>query len=261
MPESRDVLTRPAPAPTRSVRYGSAAHEVYEVYAPGDGDRRALRPGLVLVHGGFWRSGYDRTHLRPLASRLAADGWDVALLEYRGTGADGGGWPHTLLDVRAGLARVRRDTSGAFDRPVLVGHSAGGHLALVLLHHPEGVGLTGAVSLAGCADLERVARLRLGDAAAQALLGGEPEEVPDVLAALDPVALGPTPAPVVLVHGTEDDRVPLAVSRSWMSRVGTTGRDRVVELPGCGHFGVIDPEHDAYAEVLAAVESLAGGTT
>lgn len=258
MPDSREILTRPAPPPSRTVRYGPGAHEVYEVYAAADRDPASSRPGVVLVHGGFWRSGYDRTHLRPLATRLAADGWDVALLEYRGTGADGGGWPRTLDDVRAGLARVREEP-GPLTRPVLVGHSAGGHLAVCLLHRPEGAGLPGAVSLAGCLDLALVARLGLGEGAAVALLGGEPEEVPRVMAEADPVALGPAPAPVVLVHGTEDDRVPLAVSYSWMEQVGAPGRDRLVELPGCGHFGVIDPDHPAYAEVLAAVESLVGG--
>lgn len=258
MPDSREVLTRPAPPPTRTVPFGPGAHEVYEVYLATDRDRAASRPGLALLHGGFWRSGYDRTHLRPLATRLAADGWDVALLEYRGTGA-GGGWPRTLHDVRAGLARVRKDNEGPLARPVLVGHSAGGHLALCLLHQPEGAGLPGAVSLAGCVDLALVAGLGLDDGAAVVLLGGDPAEVPELMAQADPVALGPTPAPVVLVHGTEDDRVPLSVSRSWLEKAGTPGRDRLVELPGVGHFGVIDPDHPAYAAVLAAVESLVGG--
>src|SRR5690606_4968187 len=171
VPDSREILTRPAPPPSRTVRYGPGAHEVYEVYAAADRDRASSRPGVVLVHGGFWRSGYDRTHLRPLATRLAADGWDVALLEYRGTGADGGGWPRTLDDVRAGLARMQEEP-GPLARPVLVGHSAGGHLAVCLLHRPEGAVLPGAVSLAGCLDLALVARLGLGEGAAVALLGG-----------------------------------------------------------------------------------------
>lgn len=253
--DSREVLTRPAPPPTRTRRFGPAPHEVYEVYAP---PRDApARPGLVLVHGGFWRSGYDRTHLRPLGTALSAAGWPVALVEYRGTGEDGGGWPRTSDDVRQGLAEVRGE-GGPFSSPVLVGHSAGGHLAAWLLHQPEGAGVRGTVSLAGCVDLALVARLRLGDGAAQALLGAEPEAAPDAMAALDPVALGPTPRPLVLVHGADDEIVPPQVSSSWLDQVGTPGRDRLVLVEACGHFGLIDPEHRAYPRLVEAIESVSG---
>jgi acetyl esterase/lipase len=253
--DSREVLTRAAPLPTRTERFGPAPHEVYEVYAPPRNEPG--RPGVVLVHGGFWRSGYDRTHLRPLATALSAAGWPVALVEYRGTGEDGGDWRRTPDDVRHGLARVRAE-GGPFAAPVLAGHSAGGHLVVWLLHQSEGAGVLGAVSLAGCVDLALVARLRLGDGAALALLGAEPEEAPDAMAAIDPVALGPTPGPVVLLHGADDEVVPPEVSTSWLDRVGTPGRDRLVLVDGCGHFGLIDPEHGAYVRVGEAIRSLAG---
>ncbi len=251
--DPREVLTRPAPDPDRSVAFGPGAHEVYEVYAaasdpggtPGDPGR-----WVVLVHGGFWRSGYDRTHLRPLAAALARDGHQVALLEYRGTGAQGGGWPTTFEDVRAGLAALH--TGQMVREMVLVGHSAGGHLAVLLAHHhPQGV--TGVVSLAGCLDLRMTAELGLGDRAAQALLGGEPDDLPDRYAEADPVALGAPPVPVRLVHGADDDRVPVGVSRSWMDRVGRPGTDRLVELPDCEHFGLIDPLRPAYAVLTEQV--------
>lgn len=208
---------------------------------------------LVLVHGGFWRSGYDRTHLRPLASALAADGHRVALLEYRGTGADGGGWPGTFDDVRAGLAALHTHEDVA--ELVLVGHSAGGHLALLLAtHHPTAV--AGVISLAGCLDLRMTADLGLGDGAARALLGGGPDDVPEAYAEADPVELGAPDAPVRLVHGLDDDRVPVAVSRSWRDRVGREGTDLLVEVSDCEHFGPIDPLHPAHrvlAEQIAAL--------
>lgn len=260
MADPREVLTRPVRPPDRTERFGPLPHECFEVYEP---PSQRFGRGIVLVHGGFWRSDYDRTHLRPLASALAAAGWPVALLEYRGTGADGGGHPATLEDVRAGLARVRSSVAaapgatsparGAWEAPVLVGHSAGGHLALWLLHQPEGRGLPGAVSVAGCVDLGLVARLRLDHGAAQDLLGGEPEQVPDIVAALDPVALGRAPARVLLVHGEDDDIVPPAVSRSWLEQAGLPGRDELVLVPGCEHYGLIDPLHPAHATVLEAV--------
>lgn len=208
---------------------------------------------MVLVHGGFWRTGYDRTHLRPLAAALAGEGHRVALLEYRGTGADGGGWPTTFEDVRAGLAALHAHEE--VTDLVLVGHSAGGQLAAVLAHHhPEGV--VGVVSLAGCLDLRMTAGLGLGDGAAQALLGGEPEQAPTAYAEADPVALGAPVPPVRLVHGLDDDRVPVEVSRSWMDRVGRPGTDLLVELPYCEHFGLIDPLRPAFTVLTEQIGAL-----
>lgn len=257
-PDPRDVLTRPAAAPDRTVRFGPGPHQVYELYEPLAGrDARCL---VVLVHGGFWRSGYDRTHLRPLASALARLGHAVALLEYRGTGADGGGWPETFEDVRAALAAVREHEEPAYGAPALMGHSAGAHLAVWLLHQPEGRGVRGAVSLAGCLDLDLAAALELDDGAVADLVRGDPRAQPALMARIDPAALGPTQVPVLLVHGEDDVHVPLEVAESWLARAGTTGRDLMTIVARCEHFGVIDPHHHAFPTVAAQVLALPGGT-
>ena len=56
-------------------------------------------PVVVLLHGGFWRTGFNRTLMNPLALDLLRRGWAVWNLEYRrlgiGSGA-GGGWPATF---------------------------------------------------------------------------------------------------------------------------------------------------------------------
>ena len=62
---------------------------------------------IVLLHGGFWRTGFNRTLMNPLALDLLRRGWAVWNLEYRrlgiGWGA-GGGWPATFehLEVAGG---------------------------------------------------------------------------------------------------------------------------------------------------------------
>jgi acetyl esterase/lipase len=142
--DPRDVLDRPAPPPTTSVRYGEGREQVVDLWrpvvdpaAPTAGppdppDRPA--PVIGLIHGGFWRAEYDRHHVRPLANALAAAGYAVAAIEYRRTRRRSPGWPGTVEDVRAALTRLPDLVEAAFDRPagpvLLVGHSAGGHLAL-----------------------------------------------------------------------------------------------------------------------------------
>ena len=253
-PPEHSILTQPGPGPDRTGSYGPAAHQVYDVFAPAPTEGPAT-PWVVLVHGGFWRAQWDRTHLRPLAAALAGQGYGVALIEYVRSGMPGGGWPATGDDVAAALAAVR-EQEAAGSPVVLVGHSAGGHLALWALHRPEAAGVAGAVSLAGCLDLHLVAGLGLDDDAAVDLMGGPPSADPATWAGADPARLGRTPYPVVVVHGDRDELVPLQVSRSWWERSGTPGRDRLVVLEGVTHFPLVDPRAPAFTVLRQALATL-----
>jgi acetyl esterase/lipase len=256
MTEPEDVLTRPAPPPSRSVHYGPGEHEVYDVHDPGP-DTEASGVCVVLVHGGFWRARYDRTHLHALAAGLAGRGHRAVLVEYRRTGMPGGGWPGTGLDVARAVQVARAAEAGPDTPVVLVGHSAGGHLALWAAHQPAAQGVRGVVSLAGCVDLALVAQLGLGDGAAQALLSGIPEERTAMREAADPARLGPCPVPVRLVHGTEDTEVPVEVSRSWWAAAGRPGTDLLTLVEGAGHYDLVEPRTPAFDVVERVVVDLA----
>jgi len=227
---------------------------VYDVRLP---EGSALGCTVVLVHGGFWRPEYDRAHATQQAHAFAASGFHVAVVEYRR--APHAGWADMSQDVRAALAAVRADA----DLPgptVLVGHSAGGHLVAWLLHQPEARGVLGAVSLAGCVDLLLVDRLNLDDGAARDLLGCEPATDPDAWSAADPAQLGIPPAPVVLLHGTQDERVPLEVSQAYADRFpAPDGRATLWVLEGCTHFDLIDPASPHFATTIDAVRRLRAG--
>ena len=54
------------------------------------------------------------------------------------------------------------------------------------------------------------------------------------------------PVPVTLVHGVDDDTVPLRMSQAF-----TAGR--LVEIPGAGHFDLIDPQSPAWPRVLSVL--------
>lgn len=250
-----DVLTRPARPPDRVMRWGEQEHQVYDVYDP-PAPSGGRTPCLVLVHGGFWRAAYDRTHLYPLAAALADRGSEVMLIEYRRTGMPGGGWPVTGLDVAVALQTVRTHETSPQTPVVLVGHSAGAHLAVWALHQPAGAGVCGALALAGALDLALVAELDLGDGAARELLDGIPQGREAVRAAADPARLGSAPVPVHVLHGRADQVVPVAVSRSWWDAAGAPPRDRFEVVEGAGHFALIDPLAPAFTDVARAVEGL-----
>jgi acetyl esterase/lipase len=253
--DSRRTLSPTPPAVSRTTRYGPDPAQVYDVRLPARDPRGTT---VAVIHGGFWRAKYDRAHAASQAQAFAVNGFHVAVLEYRRVGMAGGGWPGTFEDVVAGVAAIRADPDLP-DRVVLVGHSAGGHLAALLASQPQARGLAGAVCLAGCVDLALTARMGLGDGAAVALMGGGPAELPAGYARADPAVLTPV-VPLVLLQGLDDTVVPPDVSRSYQEsvrRLGEATKVRLAVIPGCHHSGLIDPGHPAFALVLAAVRSLA----
>lgn len=235
-------MTRPASPPDLTLTYGPHPDHVIDVRLPA----RVPAPVVVIVHGGFWRAAHDRAHTGPMASALVDAGYVVAAPEYRRVGQDGGGWPGTLDDIAAALDAIPDLlTPYTAEPPVWMGHSAGGHLVLWAATRPGSV-VRAVIPLGGCADLTLAAELGLGDGATQALLGGDPGEVPDRYAAADPARLPRPDVPVTLVHGADDEIVPIEVARSYAERTGAALR----ELPDTGHFALIDPLSPAWPHVL-----------
>ena len=203
---------------------------------------------MVLVHGGFWRPEYDRLHLRPLADALVQEGYLVVSLEYRRIP---GAPDASVDDVRLALRRLAAGDVPTHLPPArhLIGHSAGGHLALLMAGDP-GTGLASCLALAPVADLRGADRARLDDDAVVAFLGAEPSGRSD----LDPARFPPPSIPVTVLLGENDAIVPAFVSivDEWRSQ-GTT---RFVTIPGAGHFSLIDPTSSVWPVVLVELEAL-----
>ena len=206
---------------------------------------RGAGPGtVVLLHGGFWRARVELDHIAPVAADLHARGHTVWNVEYRRVGQ--GPWPATLTDVAAALSLIEPPF-------VVVGHSAGGHLAAWVASR---IPVRGVVSLAGVLTLAEAARDGVGGTAVPDLVGGMPAEHPDRYRWADPAALLPTGVPVRAVHAPDDDRVPPSISRRYVQRARAAGDDAVlVTVPG-DHFTLVDPAHPTWPVVLGTIEDL-----
>lgn len=242
---------RTAPAADERIQYGSAPQQFVELRKPAGA---GLHPVVMLLHGGCWLSQYDLTHLAGAAESMRCAGIATWTVEYRRVGNDGGGDPGTFDDIRAAFDTLRaQGASRGLDvsRIALVGHSAGGHLAL-WLGSERGVTMRGVIGLAAVTDLAAFVTPTGCGAAVARLLGGAPADVAAAYGARSPVSRPSPSAGVTLVVGRDDRTVPRVQADSYVARFPAT---RVVEVPG-GHFDVVAPWTEAFATVLAAIVAL-----
>ena len=261
---SDDILTLPAPPADARIAYGSDPNQFLDLRLPKDKapQDKASNPLVINIHGGFWRAKYDLVHNGHLCAALTAKGIATANLEYRRVGNEGGGWPNTFADIRSAYDFLRQNAhSHDFDtqKIVVMGHSAGGQLALCLAAHESTV--IRVVSLAGVVDLQRAYQLHLSNNAIVEFLRGTPTDVPDHYREADPMQLGIPQARQWLIHGPADDVVPPAFSRDYVAakqkRSGKEKEDvHLLEIAGAGHFDLIDPRTPVWTQVEQTVLQL-----
>lgn len=238
MTEDLSVLTRTANSPDVSLCYGDDPDQVADIRY---GRRGSELPLVVLIHGGFWKPEYDRAHAEAMSSALAEAGWTTLTLEYRRISGE----PDVSLhDVATALECLPPQVQRHNGELLLVGHSAGGHLVLWAAVRCANVRLQGVLALAPAADLEMAHALNLGDGAVQRFLGEPPMHRPDV----NPMRLPAPTVAVTILQGAEDEIVPPVVSESYCAAFPKT---RLVPLPDCGHFALIDPASRAWEVVLS----------
>lgn len=237
--------------------YGTLRRQRGEWWLPAEAAAGRPLPTVVLVHGGFWRAGYDLGLEDAVAADLAGRGYLVWNVDYRPS-ADP--WRATLDDVSAGYAWLSKGRHAKLvdrSRLAVVGHSAGGHLALWLgSQRKAALRPALVVAQAPVAALAVGAAEGLGGGAVEALLGGPPAAVPERYAEADPIGLLPTGVRAVLVHGRSDDTVPISQSERYLAAATAAGDACTLEPYDGGHFEHLDPTSDACALMRRALESM-----
>jgi acetyl esterase/lipase len=244
---SHDILNLPAAPADRRIAYGTDPEQFLDLRWSTVRAPEAGFPLVMNIHGGFWRAQYDLTHAGHLCAALTNRGLVTANLEYRRVGNEGGGWPGTFADICQAydfLVEHAQEYTVDAGRVVITGHSAGGQLALCLAaRRPR---IRAVISLAGVLDLRRAYELHLSDDAVVEFLGGTPREVPERYREADPIHLAINRSRQMLFHGTLDQEVPIHFSRDYVTKKATDENVKLVELPGVGHYELIDPRTDAW---------------
>jgi acetyl esterase/lipase len=244
------VLELPSAEATAILKYGDDPLQFGELWLP---SKQAPDPGsskqpvLVLIHGGCWLSEYNIDHSHALSSALVASGYAVWAIEYRRTGDVGGGWPGSYDDVKAGIEFTQTLDNYSLDLSsvVILGHSAGGHLALLAGSDADLVkraNISGVIGLAAITDIEEYAKGSNDcQAAVPAFMGGMAADKQQEYLVANPANQKLHPK-TFLLHGSRDQIVPLeqATQSGIKLQVIQTG----------GHFDMIHPATPSFQALL-----------
>lgn len=244
----------PRPQPTTEIRYGEAPTQAIDLFLP-DGDGPS--PVVVLIHGGCWSTKTAaRQQLRHLGADLAQRGIATWSIGYRRADEAGGGYPGTYRDVGVAIDRLRED-AGRYrldlSRTVLVGHSAGGHLALWAASRdklPAASALRvdtpfvprNVVAIAGVGDLASFAPQiprACGPGIGEHLVGTPSPDRPDVYADTSPAAMPAAGTRVAMVSGILDRLVPPYVAHDYARAVRGQVAVQLVNIDDAGHFDLV----------------------
>jgi acetyl esterase/lipase len=249
--------------------YGSLDDQVGDLRLP---EAPPPHPVVALLHGGGWKEHWTRDVMEGAAVDLTRRGYATWNLEYRRVGPGGGGWPTTFLDVAAGLdalVELSRHHPLDLDRVTVLGHSAGGQLALWSAARSAGdpggparVRPALVVAVAAVADLVEASRRGLvgGEDIAARFLGGTPETVADRYAVASPLERLPLGVPQLVVQGSRDYITDLRdLARRYVDRATRAGDPvELLELDGAEHLEVVDASTAAWTAIAERIDERVG---
>jgi acetyl esterase/lipase len=266
----QELLARQRPPPDAHIAYGKDPLQYGDLYMP---KADAPHPVVVLIHGGCWLGALPGPELMaPMIEPLRAKGFAVWNIEYRRLGQPGGGYPGTFLDAGAAIDALRLIAPGHrldLNHIVVVGHSAGGHLAAWVAARPRiaktsalysltPLTVRGVVSLSGILDLEAYRATGPSACGGPATIDGLVGARRDPFADTSPAALLPLGVHQWIMSGGSDRIVPPSFGHAYARRARDAG-DPVedIEIPAAGHFDMIDPQAPAWGPIMTAIEKAA----
>lgn len=270
-----ELQALPSKTPDQRIAYGTDSSQFGELRVPsGPGPH----PVAILIHGGCFKAAYATLRdLAPMGDALKEMGIATWNIEYRRLGDPAGGWPGTYLDVGRAVdhLRVLADHHVLdLGRVVVVGHSAGGHLAMWAaararvpgasdLHVRDPLPVRGVLDLAGPVDLTANIAEYEGlcrDTVITALVGGTPAEVPERYAQASAIKLLPFGIPQVLLIGEFEEFVPRPLAETYVRAAAEAGDPaKLIVIPNVGHFEIASPRAVTWPRVASAIRALLDG--
>ena len=270
----KDVQALHREGGVEKIAYGPAEQEYGILRLP---EGQGPFPVIEIVHGGCWvKSIASSDHTEVIAEALRQEGYATWNIEYRAVDEVGGGYPGTFLDVAQATDYLRKlapKYNLDLKKFLVLGHSAGGHLALWLsergrllknsaLYTEQPLEPKGVISVGGVPDLERArlpAAKLCGRDVVGALTGKKLNRVLNIerFQEISPAAMKATPIPQILLSGDQDQVVPTALAEHYVRGAQKKSMNvRLVKIPYAGHQEYIVPNSVVWPFLLDALKKL-----
>ena len=230
--------------PFGRIPYGALPDQFGDLRLPERGSRYLI----VTVHGGLWKHQWTHDTIEGIAVDLTRRGYATWNLEYRRLGL-GGGWPESFADIAAALNAAPGVTGIEPRDTVVLGHSAGGAMALWTAGLSKGLAPGLVVGLAAMPDLVRAAAEEIGDGSVRKLLGRSRPDPTDY----SPLHRLPTGSDTLLAVADGDELIPVSHGQDYAAAAGAAGDSiGLIEVTG-KHGALLDPETAAWKDVAGAI--------
>jgi acetyl esterase/lipase len=237
-------------------------------------DNEKPLPTVIYLHGGGWFFG-DRTGALPQLLPYFARGWNVVNVEYRMSGQSLA--PAAVEDSICALRWVYRNAKQFhvdLDRIIVTGHSAGGHLSLMVGLFDPSSGLdngcppdprwgdlplrvAAVVNWYGISDVNDLLAGKDRKSYAVSWLGGQ-ENIAAVAKRVSPLTyVRPGSPAIITIHGDSDDVVPYPQAVRLQQALSKAGvKNELVTIPGGKHGFFTDKDTvAAYDKVWKFLET------
>lgn len=234
-------------------KYGSDSQQYGQFYKPHSSSKL---PVVIVIHGGYWKDNHSLDSYPTIDVVNYVKELDVAVwnLEYRRMNAFGDNktapWPAIFLDVIAGvdfLKNIEIEEKLDLSRVMVIGHSAGGHLATwvasremieptSVLYRKDALKVHRLISISGVLDLQQPNDVDQPQQIKKLVGAGEAEKNGE-LANCNPNQLHDDDVKTTIIHGDADETVHVNQALSYTSQAGQNVK--YVSLPDAGHFDML----------------------
>ena len=235
------------------MHYGDKSDQFGHLFRPLEGNKQ---PVVIVIHGGYWKDNhsldsYPTAGLTDFLKTLDVVIWNLEYrrMEFLGKNTTAP-WPAVHADIADGidfLANISSSENLDLSRILIVGHSAGGHLAvwascreeipsISILFRPSALKINSVLSIAGILNLSHCEDTDQPEQVLR-LMGGNVSEFPERYQACDPYLLKNFSADLSIMHGYKDNCVDISQALSFCEN--TTKPIEKLFLPEADHFSML----------------------
>ncbi|MES2647645.1 MAG: alpha/beta hydrolase [Bacteroidota bacterium] len=249
--DQQSAATGAANAFIKDLPYGDDARERLDIFP----SKKANAKTLVFIHGGYWQM-FDKTKFHFVADSFLAKDITTVFINY--PLAPGATMDMIVASCRKALLWLQKNGAEYNCDPqqvCIAGHSAGGHLAVMLLEKEWSTNLTyplkGICAISGLYNLRPIQLSYLN----KALQMDNATAIRNSPIEIEPVHN----CPVIIVTGTAETNEFKDQGNTFYSNWKSKGAAvEIIELTGLNHFSIAEALGEEHSQVHKAINSMLG---